>query len=327
LGVSLPPTINNVKSLWYGMNMNNHSRLTTTDNLRPQNSPNYNIKVAAVTGSSTGIGFETALLLARSGFHTYATMRDLKKSKNIAEIAKAENLPLEVLQLDVKDDTSVKGAIDKIIAESNRIDVLVNNAGYGLFSPLEDVTMDQVKEQFETNFFGAIRVMHEVMPTMRRQRNGTIVNVSSLVGRVGLPLSSAYVATKFALEGLSESLRYELNEFGINIILIEPGLIKTNFLKNLKTADPTLKSESPYADLVERTTQEFGKMMNSSSSPKIVAEAVLSAIGSKEPEFRYVVGDDAESMMKIRKNSTDKEFENWVYENILQKKQYIYALE
>jgi NAD(P)-dependent dehydrogenase (short-subunit alcohol dehydrogenase family) len=326
LGVLLPPTINNVKTLWYGMSMNNHSSLTTTDGRRLQYSTN-NSKVAIVTGSSTGIGFETALLLARSGFHTYATMRDLQKSKNIAEIANAENLPLEVLQLDVNDGISIKGAVGKIIAESSRIDVLVNNAGYGLFSPLEDVTLDQIRDQFETNFFGAIRVVREVIPTMRRQRNGTIVNVSSLVGRVGLPLSSAYVATKFALEGLSESIRYELNEFGINIILIEPGVIKTNFLENLKTADTTLKSESPYAELVDRTTKEFGKMMNSSSSPIIVAEAILSAITSKDPEFRYVVGDDAESIMRIRQNSADKEFENWVYENILQKKRYIYAQE
>lgn len=309
------------------MSTNNHSSSITTDDRRLQYSPNYSNKVALVTGSSTGIGFETALLLARSGFNTYATMRDLKKSKNITEIANTDNLPLDVLQLDVTDDTSVKGAIGGIIGERNRIDVLVNNAGYGLFSPLEDVTLDQVREQFETNFFGAIRVMREVVPTMRRQRNGTIVNVSSLVGRVGLPLSSAYVATKFALEGLSESVRYELNEFGIRIILIEPGVIKTSFLENLKTADPTVKSESPYADLVDRTTKEFGKMMNSRSSPKIVAEAVLSAITSEDPEFRYVVGDDANSILKIRKNSTDEEFENWVYENVLQKKPYIYAQE
>lgn len=309
------------------MSTNNHSSSITTVDRRLQYSPNYSNKVALVTGSSTGIGFETALLLARSGFNTYATMRDLKKSKNITEIANTDNLPLDVLQLDVTDDTSVKGAIGGIIGERNRIDVLVNNAGYGLFSPLEDVTLDQVREQFETNFFGAIRVMREVVPTMRRQRNGTIVNVSSLVGRVGLPLSSAYVATKFALEGLSESVRYELNEFGIRIILIEPGVIKTSFLENLKTADPTVKSESPYADLVDRTTKEFGKMMNSRSSPKIVAEAVLSAITSEDPEFRYVVGDDANSILKIRKNSTDEEFENWVYENVLQKKPYINAQE
>jgi NAD(P)-dependent dehydrogenase (short-subunit alcohol dehydrogenase family) len=311
----------------YEMDMSHHSRLTTTDNHHLQYRPNYSNKVAVITGSSTGIGFETALLLARSGFHTYASMRDLKKSNNIAEIAKTENLPLTVVQLDVKDDSSVKDAIGKIIAESKRIDVLVNNAGYGLFSPLEDVTLDQVKEQFETNFFGAIRVMHEVIPTMRKQRDGTIVNISSLVGRIGLPLSSAYVATKFALEGLSESMRYELNEFGINIILIEPGVIKTNFIENLKTADTTLKSESPYADLVDRISKKFGKMMNNISSPKLVAEAILHAITSKEPKIRYVVGDDVNSMMKIRENSTDKEFENWVYENVLQKQQYIFARE
>jgi NAD(P)-dependent dehydrogenase (short-subunit alcohol dehydrogenase family) len=310
----------------YEMDMNYHSKLTMKDN-RLQYRPNYSNKVAVVTGSSTGIGFETALLLARSGFNTYASMRDLQKSKNIAEIAKTENLPLTVVQLDVKDDTSVKGAISKIIAESKRIDVLVNNAGYGLFSPLEDVTLDQVKEQFETNFFGAIRVMHEVMPTMRRQRNGTIINVSSLVGRVGIPVFSAYVATKFALEGLSESMRYELKEWGINIVIIEPGVIRTKVFENVKTGDIRSRSESPYADLIERASKGFGKMMDNSSSPKLVAETILNAITSKEPEIRYLVGEDAEYIMKIRKNSTDKEFENWVYENVLQQQQYLFVQE
>jgi NAD(P)-dependent dehydrogenase (short-subunit alcohol dehydrogenase family) len=178
------------------------------------------LNIALVTGSSSGIGFETALLLARSGFQTYATMRDLKKSKNITEIANTEKLPLRVVQLDVNDDKSVKDAINKIVAENGRIDVLVNNAGYGLFSPIEDVTLDQVKEQFETNFFGVVRVTKEALPIMRKQRKGTIVNVSSGAGRVGIPVYSAYVATKFALEGLSESMRYELKEFGINIVII-----------------------------------------------------------------------------------------------------------
>jgi NAD(P)-dependent dehydrogenase (short-subunit alcohol dehydrogenase family) len=324
----LPPTINKVKALWCEMNKNNHSSLPTRrDNSRLQYSSKYNIKVAVVTGSSTGIGFETALLLARSGFHTYATMRDLKKSKNTVEIANAENLPLEVLQLDVNDDTSVKRAIGKIIAENGRIDVIVNNAGYGLFSPIEDMTLGQVKKQFETNFFGAIRVMHEVIPTMRRQRNGTIVNVSSVAGSIGIPLYSAYASSKFALEGLSESVKYELNEFGINIILIEPGVIRTKIFENVKTGDVRSSSESSYVDLIERASKGFGKMIDNSSSPKLVAEAILNAITSKEPEIRYAVGEDAEYITKIRKNSTDKEFENWVYENVLQKKRYIYAQE
>jgi NAD(P)-dependent dehydrogenase (short-subunit alcohol dehydrogenase family) len=283
-------------------------------------------KVALVTGSSSGIGFETALLLARSGFHTYASMRNLEKSKNITEIANTENLPLRVVQLDVNDDRSVKDAIGKIVAEENgRIDVLVNNAGYGLFSPIEDVTLDQVKEQFETNFFGVVRVTKEVLPIMRKHRKGTIVNVSSVGGKVGIPLNPAYIASKFALEGLSESMRYELKEFGVNIVIIEPGVIKTNIVENLKTAAGTRSIlESPYTGLIERSSNAFGKMMdNNSSPPKLVAEAILNAITSKDPEIRYVVGDDAKSIMKIRKNSSDKEFENWMYESILQEKGFV----
>ena len=280
-------------------------------------------KVALVTGSSSGIGFETALLLSKSGFHTYASMRNLEKSKNITEIVNTENLPLRVIQLDVNDDISVKNAINKIIAENGRIDVLINNAGYGLFSPIEDITLDQVKEQFETNFFGVVRLVKEVLPVMRKQRNGIIVNVSSGAGRVAIPVSSAYVATKFALEGLSESMRYELKEFGINIIIIEPGVIRTNFVENMKTAGTRSRSESPYADLIGRTLKGFGGLMDNSSPPKLVAEAILNAITSKEPEIRYVIGDDAKSIMKVRKSTSDKEFENWMYESVLQEKGFV----
>ena len=280
-------------------------------------------KVALVTGSSSGIGFETDLLLSKSGFHTYASMRNLEKSKNITEIVNTENLPLRVIQLDVNDDISVKNAINKIIAENGRIDVLINNAGYGLFSPIEDITLDQVKEQFETNFFGIVRLVKEVLPVMRKQRNGIIVNVSSGAGRVAIPVSSAYVATKFALEELSESMRYELKEFGINIIIIEPGVIRTNFVENMKTAGTRSRSESPYADLIGRTLKGFGGLMDNSSPPKLVAEAILNAITSKEPEIRYVVGDDAKSIMKVRKSTSDKEFENWMYESVLQEKGFV----
>jgi NAD(P)-dependent dehydrogenase (short-subunit alcohol dehydrogenase family) len=251
-------------------------------------------------------------------------MRNLEKSKNITEIASTEKLPLQVVQLDVNDDRSVKDAVDKIVAEENkRIDVLVNNAGYGLFSPIEDIAIDQLKEQFETNFFGVVRVTKEVLPIMRKQRKGTIVNVSSVGGRVGAPLNSAYIASKFALEGLSESMRYELKEFGINIVIIEPGVIKTNFMENIKSAD----ARSEYADLIGRALKGFGKMMdsNSSSPPKLVAEAILNAITSKEPEIRYVVGEDAKSIMKLRNSASDKEFENWMYESILQEKGFVRA--
>ena len=219
-------------------------------------------KVALVTGSSSGVGFETALLLSKSGYFTYASMRNLKKSGSIIDLANKDNLSLRAVQLDVKDDTSVNDAISKIVEEKGRIDVLVNNAGYGLLSPIEDATLDQVKELFETNFFGVVRVIKKVLPIMRRQKKGTIVNVSSNVGRVGMPLISAYAATKAALEGLSESIRYELNGFGINIIVIEPGVIKTNFAENSEGAYHTSSLKSPYADLIGRTMKGFGVAMD-----------------------------------------------------------------
>src|ERR671932_2302506 len=190
-------------------------------------------KVALVTGSSSGIGLETALLLARNEFHTYASMRNLEKSKNITEIANKEKLPLQVVQLDVNDDRSVKQAIDKIVAENQRIDVLVNNAGYGLLGALEDLSIEEIKAQFETNFFGVVRVTQQVLPVMRKQNSGgTIVNISSVGGRIGIPGLSAYHSTKFALEGLSESISYELEPFGIKVVLIEPGLIRTNIMNS-----------------------------------------------------------------------------------------------
>src|ERR687898_841813 len=160
-------------------------------------SNNDKSKVALVTGSSTGIGFETCLALARNGFNTCATMRDKSKSRILEKIARSENL---------------------------QINVLVNNAGYGLFGALEDFSMDEIKNQFDTNVFGVIRVIREVLPIMRLQKNGIIINISSLSGLAGIPTQSVYCATKFAVEGLSEALSFELEPFGIKLILIEPGV-------------------------------------------------------------------------------------------------------
>jgi len=182
----------------------------------------FNQRVAVVTGASSGIGYETSLTLARNGFHTYATMRNLQKSKSITEIANTEKLSLQVVQLDVTDDGSVKDAINRIVAEKKRIEVLVNNAGYGLFGSLEDMSVEEIKKQFETNFFGVIRVTKQVLPVMREQNSGIIVNVSSVGGRIGLPVLSAYHSTKFAMEGLSESILYEVEPFGIRVVIIEP---------------------------------------------------------------------------------------------------------
>jgi NAD(P)-dependent dehydrogenase (short-subunit alcohol dehydrogenase family) len=285
------------------------------------NKPNGgSTRVAVITGSSSGIGFETALLLARSGFHTYATMRNLEKSKNITEIANTEKLPLQVVQLDVNDDISVKNAIDKIVAaaENERIDVLVNNAGYGLFGPLEDISIEEIKAQFETNFFGVIRVTQQVLPAMRKQNSGgsTIVNVSSVGGRIGIPVLSAYQSTKFALEGLSESMSYELEPFGIRVVIIEPGFIRTNIINSSTTAEKALDSKSPYFSLTQKVKNHFKSMMeNASSPPEEVAKVILQAITSENPQLRYTVGNDAATIIQARMNMSDNEFKKMIIQN------------
>jgi NAD(P)-dependent dehydrogenase (short-subunit alcohol dehydrogenase family) len=272
--------------------------------------------VALVTGSSSGIGFETALLLSKSGFHTYASMRNLEKSKKITEIANTEKLPLQVVQLDVNDDRSVKDAVDKIVAEKERIDVLVNNAGYGLFGSLEDISIEEIKAQFETNFFGVIRVTQQVLPVMRKQKSGTIVNVSSVGGRIGVPILSAYQSTKFALEGLSESMLYELEPFRIRVVIIEPGFIRTNIINSSTSAKKALDPKSPYFSLMQKVENHFKSMMeNESSPPEEVAKVILQAATSENPQLRYTVGDDADTIIQARMNMPDKEFRKMIIQN------------
>jgi NAD(P)-dependent dehydrogenase (short-subunit alcohol dehydrogenase family) len=281
--------------------------------------------VAVVTGSSSGIGFETSVLLAKNGFITYATMRNLDKSDAIIGLKQKEKLPLEVVKLDVTNDKSVKEAIEKISNEQETIDVLINNAGYGLVGPLEELSIQEFKEQFETNVFGVIRVIQEILPIMRKQRHGTIVNISSVAGRIGFPLTSAYVSSKFALEGLSESMAYEIEPFGIKVILIEPGVIKTNFDGNLKigkkvsTTATTNNRNSPYMDITEKRIAGFKPRFENGSPPIEVAKVILNVITSKNipPESRYLVGNDAFKLIEIRKNKSDKEFRRLVMEGVL----------
>jgi len=281
-------------------------------------------KVAVVTGSSSGIGFETSLLLARNEYVTYATMRNLKKSTDLQEIAAKERIPLKVLSLDVNDDTSVSNAINTIVKENGRIDVLVNNAGYDVFGSLEELTIDEIKEQFETNFFGVIRATKAVIPTMRKQKSGTIVNISSLGGRIGLmPFLTAYHSSKFAVEGFTESLRQELAQFNINIILIEPGVIRSNFVDNSKNAKNYNPENSPYASTIQKLFEGFQSIMAYSSHPRDVAEVILKVVSTSNPNVRYPVGKDAESVLKARTELSDKEIEKWVRESYMDKKGFI----
>ncbi len=269
-------------------------------------------KVALVTGSSSGIGFETDLLLARTGFYTYASMRNLEKSKNIVEIANRENLPLQIVQLDVNDDESIKKAVDKIVREKERIDVLVNNAGYGLFGSVEDLTIDEIKAQFETNFFGIVRVTQRILPIMRMRNNGgAIVNISSVGGQMGVPFLSAYNSTKFAVEGLSESMAYELEPFGIKVIIIEPGFIRTNIINSSILGKKALDPNSPYFSFTQKLADHFNSMVNNTSTstpPEEVAKIILSSITSEKPKLRYTVGNDASAAIQAKRDMTDAEF-------------------
>ena len=266
-------------------------------------------KVALVTGSSSGIGYETSLALAREGYFTYATMRDLKKEAVIKKIAEEENLPLKVIELDVDNDDSVQNAVETIIEEKQRIDVLVNNAGWGIWGTAEDVSIEEFRAQFETNFFSVVRMIQKVAPIMRKQGTGDIVNISSIAGRIGFPVSTAYISSKFAIEGLSESLRYELGPFGIDVIIIEPGVIKTNFFDSMKTAK---KADDAYKEITEKVISGVKMMAEMGTPPKEVANVIIKSLKEEKPLPRYVVGNDAAMFLEAKKMKTDIEFENYL---------------
>src|SRR5918996_914467 len=269
-------------------------------------------KVAVITGSSSGIGLESALVLARNGYTTYATMRSLDKDTSIKAVVQNESLPIKVVQLDVTDETSVKNAIDHIISEAGRIDLLVNNAGYGLVGALEDLAMEEIKSQYETNLFGLIRAIQVVLPTMRKQRSGRIINISSGAGIFGYPGGSAYVGTKFAVEGLSESIAYELEPFGIKVILIEPGFIRTNFGNAMVMAKKVQDSASPYSELMQKIMASTTQLAKNASDAELVASIILEAASNPNPRLRYLAGKDVESWAASKKNMDELEFFNMI---------------
>jgi NAD(P)-dependent dehydrogenase (short-subunit alcohol dehydrogenase family) len=274
-------------------------------------------KVAIVTGSSTGIGYETSLILARNGFLTYATMRNLNKSEDMKLTVAKENLSIQIKQLDVTEDLSVKNAIQEISSETGRIDVIVNNAGYGLNGAFEDLAMDEVKAQYETNVYGLMRTTQAVLPIMRKQKSGTIVNISSGAGRFGFPGGSAYVSTKFAVEGLSESMSYELEPFGIKVVIVEPGVIRTNFMDGLVIAKKSQDPNSPYSQIMQKIATGFEEMMKNASSPDLVAKVVLNAIRDKNPSLRYLAGNDVEAWLGGNRKIADEELYKMMKQNLM----------
>jgi NAD(P)-dependent dehydrogenase (short-subunit alcohol dehydrogenase family) len=257
--------------------------------------------IALITGSSSGIGLATSLYLARRGYTVWATMRNLEKADELRKIIESERLPIELAQLDVCDDSSVKEAVTQILQKSGRIDVLINNAGYGLRGAIEEVSLDEWKRQFETNFFGVIRVTQAVLPQMRAQRSGAIVNISSVLGRMAIPFSGPYTASKFALEGLTETLRYELAPWNIKVVLIEPGFIATNFQQNAQLAQASQSQDSPYALFKQASGRRVQRNIYRAAPPERVAETIYRAITHPRPKLRYAVGRDARLVLPLRR--------------------------
>ena len=269
-------------------------------------------KIAIVTGSSSGIGLDTSVTLAQNGFLTYATMRNLDKSSIVKAAAEKEKLPIRIVKLDVTDDQSVKDAIRTVVSENGRIDVLVNNAGYGLIGAFEDLSIDEIKNLYETNIFGLIRATQAVLPVMRRKKSGIIVNMSSGAGLFGYPGGSAYVSTKFAVEGLTESISYELGQFGIKVVLIEPGFIKTNFVNAMAIAKKVQDPSSPYSQMMQRIQANSSEMAKNGSSVDVVSKAILEAVTTKSPNLRYLAGKDVETWAASKKAMSDAEFQNMI---------------
>ena len=274
-------------------------------------------RVALITGCSSGIGYETALMLGRNGFRTFATMRNTKKSDSLQEIITKEGLDVSIQQLDVNDNASIENTINNIKNEANRIDVLINNAGFGLVGFFEDLTLDEIRDQFETNFFGVLNITKKIIPIMRLQKSGTIINISSGAGQVGFPGISAYVSTKFAIEGFSESLTYELLPYGIKVVIIEPGVIKTNFFRNCKVSEHSVKKNSTYSTSLDKFQKNIEIMQEHATSPTDVAKVIIQVLGNSEPKQRYIVGNDVAMILEAKKNLSDNEFKKMMIQNII----------
>jgi NAD(P)-dependent dehydrogenase (short-subunit alcohol dehydrogenase family) len=280
---------------------------------------NQGALVAVVTGSSSGIGLATSLALARNGYLTYATMRNLAKRNSFESIADKQHLPIRVVQLDVTDENSIKSAIESILSEAGRIDLLVNNAGYVLTGAFEDIGINEIKALYETNVFGVIRVTQAVLPIMRKQGSGRIINISSGAGRIGYPGGSAYVSSKFALEGLSESMAYEIEQFGIRTVLVEPGFVRTKIGENMAISKKIQDPNSPYSQMMQMMSSNQERMLENGSDADPVASVVAEAATAKEPNFRYLAGKDVQQMMAAKKSRSDEEFQKMMKQGLTDK--------
>ena len=247
-------------------------------------------KVVLITGSFSGNGQSIAQLLAQRGFAVFGTSRNPSSVQTIPGV--------EVLPLDVCLEESVDACVNTLLKKAERMDVLVNNAGYTLAGAIEESTLEQAKAQFETNFFGVARMVKAVLPIMRRQGNGQIINISSAVGLASLPFLGIYSASKFAVEGYTEALRHEVKPFQIRVSLVEPGFIKTNLLHNTQYGTDKISDYDPWQQPAAETYRQY---IDKATEPARVAECVLHIIESKSPKLRYTVGRDASWISRLHR--------------------------
>jgi NAD(P)-dependent dehydrogenase (short-subunit alcohol dehydrogenase family) len=250
-------------------------------------------KSVLITGATDGLGRATALLLAERGYHVFAAGRSAEKRAQVDALASEKKLPLETVELDVCDDASVERAISSVLAKAGAIDVLINNAGVNFTAVVEDLRMEDWRRQFETNFFGVLRVTQAIVPHMRERKRGCIVMISSVSGFVTAPTQGAYSSSKFALEAMSNALRLELYPFGVQVILIEPGYIVTGIQQAaLELSKPYLDkmNTGPYAPLYSRFFASVtGARAKSHTTPEDCAHTILRAIEAPSPKIRYLV--------------------------------------
>jgi len=260
-------------------------------------------KTVLISGASSGMGRATVLYLAEAGYVVYAGTRTPSKLFDI----QSENI--RPIHLDITDMQSIAEALLYI----EKIDVLINNAGYGLVSTVEDVTEEEMFNQFNVNVFGMMRLCKAVIPKMRLQKEGVIINISSFLGKIGLPLLTFYNASKYAVEGITDSLRYELKDFNIRVHSIMPGFFDTNFAKdNLVTNKQTFQEDSPYAELVSTLAPTIVEQINHGNDTKEVAEMILELIEKEDSLARQTAGDKAKKFIPMKKELSDEEFERRV---------------
>ena len=267
--------------------------------------------VALVTGAFGGIGQATALKLAAAGWTVYTSGRDLAKSTPLVAQARAAGLRISPIVLDVTDERSVEAAISQIAQEAGQLDVLVNNAGSGVFGAVTEVSSTQIRQLFETNIIGMVATSRAALPVMHRNGQGRIINISSVLGRLVLPATGVYAASKFALEALSDAMRQEFSLLGpqFKVILIEPPFIKTGFADHASAADPNQERASLYGTLNAQAQQYLTTQTEQAPGPEVVAEVVLKAATARKPKARYGVTATVPFLLAMRTLTSDGLFD------------------